>query len=255
MESINIRNHEVHLWTLNPQHILDSTHLWSLLSPDERKKVNRYRLPQAQNIALLTRAFIRLILSQYETQSASQWVFSISPLGKPEVTNTKHPLRFNLSHNNNLIICAITLINDIGCDIENLERKINAKSITQRYFSTYEQQQLNTLPQNQQNAFFFKLWTLKEAFVKATGQGLAQGLNTFSFDLSSYTEQEKHISLSFHAQCTEKKPLQWQSHLFYPDDQHCIALCVKSTHSLNIKHFNPVQSAALFKSTSADMFV
>lgn len=223
----------------------------ALLSNDEQQKVKRYRLEKPQHTALLTRAFIRLILSQYEARSPAQWDFSISPLGKPEVTNSTLPIRFNLSHNNDLIICAINLENDIGCDIENLQRKISVQGIAQRYFSEHEHQQLCALPKNQQNAFFFKLWTLKEAFVKATGLGIAQGLATFSFYLTEKTANVTEINLTFSPQCTEKNTQQWQSYLFYPDNTHCIALCVKSPVSnakaLNIQLFDETKSLALFK--------
>ncbi|KPU83017.1 4-phosphopantetheinyl transferase [Psychromonas sp. PRT-SC03] len=254
MQPLNLQNNDVHLWILNPQQIKDTKHFLALLTPLEEQKVKRYRLPQAQRNALLTRAFVRLILSQYEIRPASQWHFDINALGKPEVSNTTRPLRFNLSHNNDLIICAITLEKDIGCDIENLARKINVKSISKRYFSVLEQQQLNALPDNQKNAFFFKLWTLKEAFVKATGLGIAQGLDTFSFNLAEQRQKEQNIHLMFSQKCSEQDARRWQSHLFYPDDTHCIALCVKSEqtmqYALNIQLFDEKKSLALFKEHS-----
>ncbi|WP_354624435.1 hypothetical protein [Psychromonas sp. MME2] len=135
---LTLPNHSIHLWHINPQQIKDANqinYLQTLLSSDEQARVARYRTPEAQHSALITRAFLRLILSQYVAIQPQDWQFTVSAHGKPEIANSTLPLRFNLSHNSELIICSICLNHDIGCDIENVHRKINYTGISKRYFT------------------------------------------------------------------------------------------------------------------------
>lgn len=242
-----LQQNDIHLWMLNPKHIVATPALLSLLSKTEQEKVDRYRLDKAKHTAIITRVFIRLLLSQYADLPPQQWVFSTTELGKPEVQNAPIPLRFNLSHNDELIICALCLNKDIGCDIENLSRKINVEAIAKRFFSASEYPLIKAKPTR-----FFEYWTLKEAFVKATGLGISQGLDTFSFEIHPQQQEESNdnISLTFHEQCKEKNPENWYHRLLFPDNKHCIALSVNNKKQTdtkeNIRLFSEKQSALLF---------
>ncbi|WP_413702142.1 4'-phosphopantetheinyl transferase family protein [Psychromonas sp. KJ10-10] len=222
---LDLAENEIHVWMINPQQIKASEEIYALLNSEEQNKVARYRLDKAKHTALITRAFIRLLLSQYTAVKPQQWQFSVSKLGKPEISNSPLPLRFNLSHNNELIICALTLSKDIGCDIENLGRKINIEAITKRFFSPSEYQLIKANPSQ-----FFQYWTLKEAFVKATGLGISQGLDTFSFEIHKPNSKDCHdnISLLFNEKCQEETPQNWYHRLLFPDDKHCIALSINN---------------------------
>ena len=231
----SLSDNEIHLWSLAPQKITDQTQLDALkklLSPDEIQKVQRYKLPKAQNNALITRAFIRSVLALYTDQQPQDLAFTITEHGKPELSNSPIPLRFNLSHNNALIICAVCLTYDIGCDIESLQRKITIESIAKRYFSTPEYQSLQALNPTEKQTRFFEYWTLKEAFVKAKGVGISFGLDKFSFHIEKSTaEPEKikfndNIDLTFYDEKHLKNQQDWYNCLTYPDQTHCIAICV-----------------------------
>ena len=240
-----LSDNEIHLWSIDPQQITDQQKLDSLktlLSKTELEKVQRYRLAKAQHDALITRAFVRTVLALYTDLNAQDLIFAITEHGKPELCNSSLPIRFNLSHNNDLIICAVCLNHDIGCDVESLSRKISVNSIAKRYFSANEYQSLQVLPFTAQKARFFEYWTLKEAFVKATGLGISQGLDTFAFQIET-TEQaafNDNITLTFSENSALQNNLDWYSCLNYLDQTHCIAICVKSKKSnktFNIKYF------------------
>ena len=240
-----LSGNEIHLWSIDPRKITDQDKLDSLktlLSKTELEKVQRYRLAKGQHDALITRAFVRSVLALYTDLSAQDLRFAITEHGKPELCNSSLPIRFNLSHNNDLIICAVCLKHDIGCDVESLSRKINVDSIAKRYFSGDEYQALQRLPPTAQKIRFFEYWTLKEAFVKATGLGISQGLNTFSFQIAA-TEQtafNDNITLAFSANSALQNNLDWYSCLSYLEQTHCIAICVssgKSNKRLQIKYF------------------
>jgi 4'-phosphopantetheinyl transferase len=239
-------DNEIHLWSINPQQITAQEQLKSiksLLSQDELEKVQRYRLAKAQHNALITRAFVRSLLALYTGQKAQDIEFTITEHGKPELANSALPIRFNLSHNNELIICALCLNNDIGCDVESLYRKISVNNIAERYFSADEYQSLQTLPDCKRQIRFFEYWTLKEAFVKATGLGISQGLNTFSFRIGEAKQSTFNDNIVL--QHANNNPLQndsnWYSCLSYPDKTHCIAICMKTakdSKTRRVKQFN-----------------
>lgn len=245
--SYQLTDNDIHLWMVNPTQISETPELRAMLCAEELNKVDRYRLPASKHSALITRAFIRLLLSKYAPIKAPAWQFSISDLGKPEIKNPPLALRFNLSHNDKMIICALCLNNDIGCDIEDLTRKISVNAIAKRFFSAQEAQLIKMAPTR-----FFEYWTLKEAFVKATGLGISQGLDTFSFLINEAKETHfnDNISLTFSEKSLQKTPQNWYQALLFPDNKHCIALSVDKKKQTDIKPtirlFSTQQGAALF---------
>jgi 4'-phosphopantetheinyl transferase len=247
--NLYLQEDEVHIWIVNPQQITATPELYKLLSSIEQGRVERFRLDKAKHTALITRAFIRLLLSQYAELTPQQWQFSIGKLGKPEIKNAPTPLRFNLSHNNELIVCALCLTKDIGCDIENLSRKINVDAIAKRFFSSSEYQLIKATPTQ-----FFEYWTLKEAFVKSTGLGISQGLETFSFEIHASKEKDRNdnISLLFNEGCKEKTSQNWYHSLLFPDNKHCIALSINNKKQTDkkpiIRLFSEKEGALLFSS-------
>lgn len=223
---------DIHIWMVNPQQVKATLGLSSIISSSEQQKISRYRSDNAQHTALITRTFIRLLLSRYENVAPHLWRFDISELGKPEVINTTLPLRFNLSHNNEMIICAICLNKDIGCDIENLSRRISIDAIAKRFFSAQEYSLISAEPSR-----FFEYWTLKEAFVKATGLGISQGLETFSFEIKKQhgNKQNDNIKLTFSHNCKQENPQHWYHSLLFPDQKHCIGVSVNHKKQTDIK--------------------
>ncbi|MFB1014618.1 MAG: 4'-phosphopantetheinyl transferase superfamily protein, partial [Alteromonadaceae bacterium] len=194
--------------------------------------------------ALITRAFIRDLLSYYADIAPSDWRFDKGEKDKPEIVNPPLPLRFNLSHTKNLIICAVTLIDDIGCDVENTTRSNDVLAVADRYFSPSETQELFSQPLEQQRQRFFDYWTLKESYIKAWGLGLAIPLKDFNFSIAPLKAEHSDSLLSSKVPCKKMKinsnislafaehrvdePTLWRSWLFYPNDEHRIALSLRS---------------------------
>jgi 4'-phosphopantetheinyl transferase len=92
------------------------------------------------------------------------------------------PVSFNLSHTNGMVGVAALAQPDVavGFDIEALDRRVDLR-VASRYFRSEEIDWLNRLPESQRTDGFLRLWTLKEAFIKATGEGLARALDSFWF--------------------------------------------------------------------------
>ena len=231
----SLKENEYHLWYTKPQdsqdlEMLDRYQL--LLTEEESEKQQRYIFEKDRHDALITRAFIRDVLSQYMNVEPGDWKFIKGENGKPEINYQSVPnaipLRFNISHTKELIICAVTLTDDIGCDVEHIERKSDVLAIAERFFSPLETKELFSLPKAKQRDRFFDYWTLKESYIKAWGQGLAIPLSDFSFHIgeSISIKQNNNIYLSF-SEKRDDNTKHWLSWIFYPSPAHRLSVSIR----------------------------
>lgn len=241
---------DIHIWYTRPLQHQQSVLLErykTLLTPDELERQQRYRFAKDQHDALITRAFIRDVLSHYAEVNPCDWRFVKGEKDKPEIANAPLPLRFNLSHTHNLIACAVTLNHDVGLDVEYLPRNNDILAIADRYFSPSEVEELFSLPDEQQRSRFFDYWTLKESYIKACGLGLAIPLDHFSFHIGNATNPyiNNDIRLSFVPERNDN-PDYWTSWLFYPSDTHRMALSIcaeeKPAYQLQFFYSTPLIS-------------
>lgn len=151
-------------------------------------------IEQKPDARLISYAFLKQILARCTGNRAEAVRFTQNRYGKPELAPgvTDQPVRFNLSHTGDLAVCAVTLAHEIGVDIEHLERPVNL-SIADRFFSHQEAEAISRADASLKQPLFFRFWTLKEAYAKATGRGLAIGLDQFSFVLD-----RPEIQVRFH---------------------------------------------------------
>ena len=91
-------------------------------------------------------------------------------------------LRFNLSHCAGMVVCAFAYGREVGIDSEDVYARRRITSIAKRFFTPAETAALLSLPEEAHALTFSRLWTLKEAYVKARGLGIsAIGLDNFEF--------------------------------------------------------------------------
>ena len=243
-QKLNLADNEIHIWMTKPEELIGNDELLTtystLLTSTELAKQQRYKFAKDRHDALITRAFIRDLLSYYADVAPQDWQFEKGHKDKPEVINCPLPLRFNISHTKNLIICTVTLEDDIGCDVENTGRSNDVLAIAERYFSPKESNELFALPEAQQRNRFFDYWTLKESYIKAWGLGLAIPLSDFSFNINDTVHNhndlfiiKQDINLSF-AEHRVDEPHIWRSWLVYPTaaidekQEHRIALSLRT---------------------------
>jgi 4'-phosphopantetheinyl transferase len=130
----------------------------------------------------MAHAGLRLVLGGLLDIEASAIEFDEDGNGKPRLAGTgPPPLFFNLSHSHDLTAVAVSASFEVGLDIEML-RPADLSGVTS-FFSTREQAVLLGLPHAIRTACTFAAWTRKEAFVKATGLGLAMPLDSFEVSL------------------------------------------------------------------------
>lgn len=217
---------EVHLWQCRCDAIDEPMLLQcyrALLSPEEAQQQLRFRAARDQHRYLLARALLRTSLSCYGARPPDHWRFQKGSHGKPEITNGSDLLRFNLSHSGDRVVCAIALQHDIGVDVEWLSRSNDVLAIAKRYFSEREVERLFTLPEARQRDRFFDYWTLKEAYIKARGEGISLGLGNFSFSL-----QGDDIAIECAPELADD-PANWQFRLWRDDPDYRIALALRNS--------------------------
>jgi 4'-phosphopantetheinyl transferase len=217
---------EAHLWYARTEVCCTPDRLAyyrSLLSPDEVARFERLAVDTLRDEYLLTRALCRLGLSRYTGFPPKDLRFSANANGRPHLDppNGTLDLRFNLSNARHVVAGIFVRGVDAGVDVESTVRVSHVEEIAERYFSPSEQASLACLAPELRRARFFALWTLKEAYVKARGLGLAAGLREFSFELDAPPPLRVAFDPAF-----DDDAARWQFGLFQPDDQHCIALAL-----------------------------
>lgn len=176
----------VHIWLVDPVTISDPALLdcyHQLLTDDERAKWQRYKFDKDKHQHLVTRALIRETLSRYESTVAPQdWRFELNQHGKPAIANPlSQPLFFNLSHTQNLAALAVTRIANVGVDVEKIKQVEQVRGLAERCFADSEIRYVFSGDKTEIMWRFFKLWTLKESYIKARGCGLSLSLQSVTF--------------------------------------------------------------------------
>ena len=157
----------------------------SVLSLDERARAARVIQGENRRRFVVSRAVLRCLLSQYAEVAPEQLRFDYGPHGKPELASTglAQGLGFNMSHSGDVILYAVARGRSIGIDVEHERPRSNFMRIAERFFSVEECEALHAFPDRDRPSAFYRCWTRKEAYVKARGDGIAAGLDTFSVSM------------------------------------------------------------------------
>jgi 4'-phosphopantetheinyl transferase len=166
----------IHIWcALAGEHAPALEHYTRLLSSDELQRAGRLRLPRHRERFIISRGLLRILLGAYLDCMPESIQISCTLQGKPFVpaSFSSVPLSFNLSHSRDAVLFAMRLREQVGIDVEYMRDNLDFTSLAGRFFSVPEYTTISSLSGAQQKAAFYTCWTRKEAFLKATGKGLA----------------------------------------------------------------------------------
>jgi len=153
-----------------------SRHYVPLLSADELARAESLSNPLMRLRHIEVRGRLRMLLADALQQHPAQLRIARTGEGKPYLPD--HPqLVFNISHTANYLAIAIARDCQLGVDIERCRPRANLAALVDKCFAEEEAEYWYGLPDNQKQSAFYQFWTIKEAFVKATGRGIALGLN------------------------------------------------------------------------------
>ena len=171
-----------------------------------RDKINKLALKNSKYLSLGVELLIRKSCEDFGIDYLSEEIV-INEYGKPSFKNSKY--FFNTSHSGKYALCVISDV-EVGCDIE--EIKEFKPRVAERFFTDKENLYLEVAPDK--NDMFYRIWTLKESYMKCIGKGFAEPINSFELEFDGHDfviKNKKDYSLFE------------QSH-----DGHRIAVCLKT---------------------------
>jgi 4'-phosphopantetheinyl transferase len=195
-KALALREDEVQLWRVDLEAIGAEESRWrTILSADELTRASRFHFPRDRQFFIASRALLRKILAGYLETEPSAVSFAYSEKQKPSLgeAHAESDLTFNLSHSGGVALLAFTRRREIGVDIEQVRRDFDLEAIAHRFFSEHERLQLADLPIADRPEAFFRCWTRKEAYIKATGEGLSLPLHQFDVSIA---ERESNALLA-----------------------------------------------------------
>jgi 4'-phosphopantetheinyl transferase len=192
--NVVLENNEAHIWraTLDREES-EIESFRKTLSKDEQDKAASFHFQRDKGRFIVSRGILRKILARYINKEPSEIVFSYGAFGKPALPEELGvaTIHFNLTHSHGLALYAIFKNQQIGIDVELIRSDFGWESIARRYFSEMEYAALLKLPAHLREERFFSYWTCKEAYVKATGQGLSLPINEIEISLTNSNSAER----------------------------------------------------------------
>lgn len=156
------------------------------LSAEERQRAARLATADLRRRYVAARSILRRLLGSRLGLAPQAVELACGRYGKPALAGAcaATDLHFNLSHCDGLAVFALAEGAEVGVDIERLRPIPIAERLVDRFFSRREQASYRALPPQHKLLGFFNAWTRKEAFVKATGEGLHHPLDAFDVSLA-----------------------------------------------------------------------
>jgi 4'-phosphopantetheinyl transferase len=144
------------------------------LSPDERERAARFRFPRDRERFVAARGTLRAILGAYLGKPAGEVALACGPNGKPHVAaSERSDVQFNLAHSRDLALFALAAGRAVGVDVEFVNPDLPFLDSAPAVCSTREIAELRRLDPDAARVRFFKIWTAKEARLKASGEGFS----------------------------------------------------------------------------------
>jgi 4'-phosphopantetheinyl transferase len=223
-ESFSLSEGDVQIWRAwlkRPPEQVDG--LMAVLSEDERARAGRFHYAKDRSHFIAGRAILRTLLGRYLLLSPNEVLFTYSQHGRPDLDKRVNTigLQFNLSHSEELAIFAFTRGRKLGIDLEYQRWLSDLSELAASCLSQNEFEIWSNLPTSQQQGAFYLLWTQKEAFLKAEGEGLSQPLESIELAF----EQDTAATLENIRDCSIGE-CKWSATTFVPAPGYLASLFV-----------------------------
>lgn len=163
------------------------------MSDQEIAKAMRYRTQKLQERAILSQGFLRVHLAGVLKKDPTELRFYRTSTGKPFIQMPDGiPFEFNLSHSKDWMVLGYST-RRVGIDLEYRVPGVFSWDLASSIFSAGELKAFSRLPASWQNFAFYRAWTMKEAILKMTGEGLG-GLKSIEVPIDPASGGVHHFS-------------------------------------------------------------
>jgi len=220
---------EIHVWLARPEarSLPELTHSYqALLSVEEQQRCQRFHFAHDRKHYLAAHALLRLCLGHYLACAPESVRLTPGLNGKPELAgqSVQTSLHCNLSHTRGMVACAVTGVGPCGIDVEGIRAMADMDGIAQTVYSADEIAYLASQEEAARPLAFFTLWTLKEAYIKATGLGMSAPLQQISIDAEELSVRD--------ASRLAQEPGEWLFDSWQPGPDHALALACNSARTV-----------------------
>jgi 4'-phosphopantetheinyl transferase len=157
---------------------------FSLLPRGMQEDVDRFKQEEDRHRTLLGKIILMNYLKKYTRFSLDD--IQKDYYGKPNISDGS--FYFNISHSKDLVVCAFSKLKPIGVDIEMVESNINIEE----FFAIFSDDELELIKKSNDKSYtFYRLWTMKEAILKAYGKGFSSNPLDIELDLKNNSAKFK----------------------------------------------------------------
>jgi len=165
--------------------------LQTLLNREELQRAERLRIPDKRAQFIAARGRLRQILARYLGQPPGQFEFAYGEHGKPHLPSAQ--FAFNLAHAGHWGVLLVSGAGEAGVDVEVLDRDLEHDKVAAHYFSDAERALWQRCSPGRRARGFFRIWTRKEALLKAAGGGFATAPQADAWQLRSFALERGYL--------------------------------------------------------------
>ena len=173
---------ELKVYTINTDEFSDEAYFkacYRQLAASRREKTDGYRFLADKKLSVGAGILLDKGLREYGLRE-SEVKFAYGENGKPYLPEYPQ-IHFNLAHSGTMALAVFADV-EVGCDIE--EVKTAGLKLAKRFFCPGEYAYIASFSGREQDYAFYRIWTLKESFLKATGMGMRLPLDVFEFSFT-----------------------------------------------------------------------
>lgn len=194
---------------------------WRLLDADERRRALGIQHPLRQQRYVESHGRLRILLGEAVQAAPASLRIAKTEHGKPYLADYPS-VAFNLSHTGDHLAVVWATQCRVGIDIEAVKPRSHLDALAERCFDATEQAHWRAQPEAERLRAFYRMWTCKEAFVKAVGQGIALGLQQCLIDPENSARMRAAPPSCGHANA-------WSLHALAGDEDICGAIATDGT--------------------------
>jgi 4'-phosphopantetheinyl transferase len=227
---------DVHVWLVS----MEASH-WSVqelsasLSSDEKERAQSFRFEHLKRRFCVSRGLLRFFLGTYLATPPCDIEFSYGRYGKPSVAGVEG-FQFNVAHSENVTVYAFAHGCELGVDVERIRNMEDIDAIARHFFCSEEAADLDSIQLPKRLDSFFACWTRKEAYIKATGEGLSASLDGFRVAL-----RPGEAPSFVHIDGSASEAQSWSLYSLRPNERYIGALAFRGKRKLRLSSCQPLE--------------